>query len=162
MHSSILRRIWLNFMAQYLVFSAHIQFSFFFSDFQLFRPEYHWRDLSSRNAHLVHQKWYHISFTSFEWYVLGLWYFTRVMNEPPMSPNRFDLVTSTLMFDLHIENFNHAYIFQEYFYDFDTSHECFLWQSLFWASIGLTMWPWTLCLTYLPVHQNWWRISFTF
>jgi hypothetical protein len=35
MHSSILLRIWLNFMAQYLVFSALIQFSLFFSDFQL-------------------------------------------------------------------------------------------------------------------------------
>jgi hypothetical protein len=63
MHSSILRRIWLNFMAQYLSFSVLIQFSFFFSDFQLFRPEYHWRDLSSRNAHLVHQDWYRISLT---------------------------------------------------------------------------------------------------
>jgi hypothetical protein len=30
MHSSILRRIWLNFMAQYLFFSALIQFSHFF------------------------------------------------------------------------------------------------------------------------------------
>jgi hypothetical protein len=28
-----------------------------------FRPEYHWRYLSSRNAHLVHQNWYRISFT---------------------------------------------------------------------------------------------------
>jgi hypothetical protein len=45
-------------------FSALIQFSqFFFSHFQLFRPEYHWRDLSSRNAHLVHQNWYRINFT---------------------------------------------------------------------------------------------------
>jgi hypothetical protein len=34
----------------------------FFSDFQLFWPEYHWRDLSSRNAHLVHQNWYRMSF----------------------------------------------------------------------------------------------------
>jgi hypothetical protein len=34
-----------------------------FSDFQLFRPEYHWRDLISRNAHLLHQNWYCISFT---------------------------------------------------------------------------------------------------
>jgi hypothetical protein len=34
-----------------------------FSDFQIFRPEYHWRDLSRRNAHLVHQNWYRISFT---------------------------------------------------------------------------------------------------
>jgi hypothetical protein len=64
MHSSILQRIWLNFMAQYLVFSALIEFSLFFPDFQLFRPKYHWRDLSSRNAHLVHQNWYRISFTS--------------------------------------------------------------------------------------------------
>jgi hypothetical protein len=35
-------------------------FNFFF---QLFRPEYYWRDLSSRNAHLLHQNWYRISFT---------------------------------------------------------------------------------------------------
>jgi hypothetical protein len=42
MYSSILRRIRLNFMAQYLggFFSVLIQFSHF-SDFQLFRPEYH-------------------------------------------------------------------------------------------------------------------------
>jgi hypothetical protein len=42
-------------------FSAFVQFSqFFSSDFQLFRPEYHWGDLSNRNAHLVHQTWYRI------------------------------------------------------------------------------------------------------
>jgi hypothetical protein len=46
-----------------LCFSALLQFSQFFG-FQLFRPEYHWRDLISRNAHLVHQNWYRISFTS--------------------------------------------------------------------------------------------------
>jgi hypothetical protein len=28
-----------------------------FLDFQLFRPEHYWRDLISRNAHLVHQNW---------------------------------------------------------------------------------------------------------
>jgi hypothetical protein len=40
------------------------QFShFFLSDFQFFRPEYHWRDLISPNAHLVHQNWYRVSFT---------------------------------------------------------------------------------------------------
>jgi hypothetical protein len=56
-HSSILRRIWLNFMALCLVFIRRLfQFSHFFPDFQPFRPEHHWRDLSSRNAHLVHQK----------------------------------------------------------------------------------------------------------
>jgi hypothetical protein len=57
-HSSIIRRIWLNFMA--LCFGFHptlFQFSLLFSDFQLFRPEHHWRNLSSRNAHLVHQNW---------------------------------------------------------------------------------------------------------
>jgi hypothetical protein len=31
-------------------------------DFQLFQPECHWRDLSSQNAHLVHQNWYCINF----------------------------------------------------------------------------------------------------
>jgi hypothetical protein len=31
--------------------------------FVFFWPEYHWRDLSSWNAHLVHQNWYCISFT---------------------------------------------------------------------------------------------------
>jgi hypothetical protein len=30
---------------------------------QLFQPQYHCRDLSSRNAHLVHENWYRISFT---------------------------------------------------------------------------------------------------
>jgi hypothetical protein len=37
---------------------------FIFSGFPSFRPEHHWRDLISRNAHLVHQNWYRISFTS--------------------------------------------------------------------------------------------------
>jgi hypothetical protein len=37
--------------------------NFIFSDFQLFRPEYHWRDFINRNAHLVHQNLYRISFT---------------------------------------------------------------------------------------------------
>jgi hypothetical protein len=37
-------------------FSSEGSFSFhFFSDFQLFRPMHHWKYLSSRNAHLVHQ-----------------------------------------------------------------------------------------------------------
>jgi hypothetical protein len=48
--------------------SALIQFlscCFFFSDFQLFRHEYHWRNLSSPNAHLEHQNWFRISFTLF-------------------------------------------------------------------------------------------------
>jgi hypothetical protein len=69
MHSSILRRIWLNFMAQYLLlgffFGSFTDFTlcFLFSRFQFFRPEHHWRDFIGRNAHLVHQNWYRISFT---------------------------------------------------------------------------------------------------
>jgi hypothetical protein len=61
----ILLQIWHNFMALCLVFIwRFFQFShFFFSDFQLFRTEHHWRDLSCRNAHLVHQNWERISFT---------------------------------------------------------------------------------------------------
>jgi hypothetical protein len=72
---SILRRIWLNFMAQHFgLFSA---FNIFhnFLDFQLFRPEYHWKDLISRNAHLVHQNWYRISCTLFFISILShLWH----------------------------------------------------------------------------------------
>jgi hypothetical protein len=76
MHSSILRRIWLNFMALCLVFIRRLfQFSHFFSDFQLFRPEHHWRDLSSRNVHLVHQNCYRISFTS-DWSLTWLYPYT--------------------------------------------------------------------------------------
>ena len=61
MHSSILWQIWLNFMAQYLFFSALFQFPQFFG-FLTFSAECHWRDLISRNAHLVHLNWYRISF----------------------------------------------------------------------------------------------------
>jgi hypothetical protein len=60
MHSSILRRIWLNLMTPCLGFlpGSFTVFTFFW--FQLFRPEHHWRDFL--NAHLVHQNWYRISF----------------------------------------------------------------------------------------------------
>jgi hypothetical protein len=47
-HSFILRRIWLNFMALCLISDGSFSFHIYFSDFQLFRPEHHWRDLSSR------------------------------------------------------------------------------------------------------------------
>jgi hypothetical protein len=56
-HSSILRRIWLNFMTLCLVLIRRLSQFHFLSDFPLFRPEHHWRDLSSRNAHLVRQHW---------------------------------------------------------------------------------------------------------
>jgi hypothetical protein len=47
-------------------FSSDGSFSFhiFSLNYQLFRPEHHWRDLSSRNVHLVHQNCSRISFTS--------------------------------------------------------------------------------------------------
>jgi hypothetical protein len=37
--------------------------SHFLFGFPAFKPEHHWRDLISRNAHLVHQNCYRISFT---------------------------------------------------------------------------------------------------
>jgi hypothetical protein len=46
---------------------------------------------------------------SFEWYLLGLWYFTcqcSLTQDLPMSTNRYDIVTLTLVFGLHIEIFN--------------------------------------------------------
>jgi hypothetical protein len=66
MHSSILRGIRLNFMA-FWFFRLFYSFHIFFLDFQLFRTEHHCRDLISRNAHLVHQYWYRISFTNYHW-----------------------------------------------------------------------------------------------
>jgi hypothetical protein len=45
---------------------------------------------------------------SFDWYALRLWYFTQVY----LLWRRFQWVWTdlTLMFDMHFENFNHAYI----------------------------------------------------
>jgi hypothetical protein len=50
---------------------------------------------------------------SFDWEVQGLWHYTRVflLTRPFHGTKKFDLATLTLVFDLHIENFNHAYIF---------------------------------------------------
>jgi hypothetical protein len=47
--------IWV-FFGSYTVFTI-------FDGFSTFWRECHWRDLISRNAHLVHQNWYRISFT---------------------------------------------------------------------------------------------------
>jgi hypothetical protein len=43
--------------------SSYTVFTIFSQDFQLFWTQYHWRDLRSWNAHLVHQNWHRISFT---------------------------------------------------------------------------------------------------
>jgi hypothetical protein len=49
-------------------FCAFLKFSqFLFPDVQLFRPQCHWRNLISRNMHLVHQNWHCISFTHGAW-----------------------------------------------------------------------------------------------
>jgi hypothetical protein len=64
----------LHFMAQYLFFRLFYSFHNF-SDFQIFRPEYHWRDLISRNAHLVHQNWYRISFICKHFHVYTTFFF---------------------------------------------------------------------------------------
>jgi hypothetical protein len=62
---------------------------------------------------------------SFDLYVQRLWYFRY------MGTSRFDLVTLTLVFDLHIVNLNHAYIWMVYnllrswYFTWD-----FLWQVL--------------------------------
>jgi hypothetical protein len=37
------------------------------SDFQIFRAEFQWRDVSYRNVHLVHQNWYCMIFTFNHW-----------------------------------------------------------------------------------------------
>jgi hypothetical protein len=61
-HSSIVWQICLNFMAEYLFcFGSHTVFVLW--NFPLIGPEYHWRDLISRNVRLVHQNRYLISFT---------------------------------------------------------------------------------------------------
>jgi hypothetical protein len=52
---------------------ALLQFSLFFflQIFNFFGLKYHWKDSISRNAHLVHQNWYRISFTKYHNVVLG-------------------------------------------------------------------------------------------
>jgi hypothetical protein len=93
---SIMRRIWCSCKSEIpcstrtcdykrygfvLWFSSNSCFSshFFFSDFQLFRPEHHRRDLSSWNAHLVHQNCLRISFTFVLWTfsIVSMFWFLR-------------------------------------------------------------------------------------
>jgi hypothetical protein len=71
-NSSKLRLIWLNFIAPFFGFHPTALSDFtFFPDFQLFRPEHHWRDLSSRNAHLEHQNCSRICFTKISYRSVG-------------------------------------------------------------------------------------------
>ena len=55
-------KFYLVFDGSIFFFSSFTVFAIYFSAFQLFRPEYHWRDLTSRNEHLVHQDWCRIGF----------------------------------------------------------------------------------------------------
>jgi hypothetical protein len=50
---------------------------------------------------------------TFEWYILGLWYFTWVflVTKPYHGYKRFDPVTLSFVFNLLIDNFNLGYIF---------------------------------------------------
>jgi hypothetical protein len=66
-----------------LVFIRQLfQFSHLFFGNQLFRPEHHWRDLSSQNAHLVHQNCQRINFTDISYWNAQLgnldWYHMNV------------------------------------------------------------------------------------
>jgi hypothetical protein len=74
---------------------------------------------------------------TFECYVPGLWYFICVflLTRRYAGTNRFDLLTSTLVFNLHNVNFNHAYIFNSIFYDWYFTW-VFLWQILLVGTNG--------------------------
>jgi hypothetical protein len=62
-----------------------------FWDFQVFQPEYHWRDLISRNVHVVHQNWYPISFTN-KWKYHKLWHTNEKCQAAIMSLQRINKV----------------------------------------------------------------------
>jgi hypothetical protein len=82
---------------------------------------------------------------TFEWYVLGLWYFTRIflVTRPLHGYKKFDLVTLSLVFDLLIENFNLGYIFWlvgTRALTFHTSVCCY--KTLPWVLKNMALWPW--------------------
>jgi hypothetical protein len=77
--------------------------------------------------------------------------------------NRFDLVT--LVFDLYIQNFSHAYIFWMVCTWTLIFHMCVCCDKSFqWAPIDLTLWHWPLCLTYflktLALAFEWYVLEF--
>jgi hypothetical protein len=88
----------------HFVSSALSVFTFFPPDFQLFRPKYHWRDLSSRNAHLVHQNWLLISFKFTITNTFNHWLF---WSHP-------DTNTHHPIKDLEVHNFLSKYLFSFY------------------------------------------------
>jgi hypothetical protein len=62
-----------------------------------------------------------------------------------------DLVTFTLVVDLHIENFNQTHIFwivctRTLTFHMSVCKNCD--NSFQWVPTGLTLWPWPLCLTW--------------
>jgi hypothetical protein len=66
MHTFILRRICVNFMALSLVFVDYFKVVTFFFRISNFFSLSITGDLISRNVHLVHKNWYRINFTSYK------------------------------------------------------------------------------------------------
>jgi hypothetical protein len=96
---------------------------------------------------------------TFEWYVLGLWYFTWVFLVTRLfhGYQNFDLVILTLVFDLLIGNFN----LDHNFWMVCTCTRALIFymsipcdKTLQWVPKVLTLWPWPLCLTYISLWQE--------
>jgi hypothetical protein len=65
-----------------------------------------------------------------------------------MDTKRFNLVTLALVFDLHIDNFNHSYMLWLVCTKTLICHMSVCCDKSFqWIPTGLTLWPWSLCLT---------------
>jgi hypothetical protein len=67
--SQIRRRIELKYIRVIILrFESKYLYNIYLFGFpNFFRTDHHWRDLNSRNAHLVHQNWYCISLTLYNW-----------------------------------------------------------------------------------------------
>jgi hypothetical protein len=103
----------------------------------------------------------------FEWYILGLLYFTWVflVTKPYHGYKRFDLVTLTLVFNLLIDNFNLGYIFWLVVLGLWYFMSVFL-VDLSVGTNNLISWSWPWCLTYilktltLPISFKWYVLEF--
>jgi hypothetical protein len=122
-----------------------------------------WQDLSvgTKNLTLWPWRWCSIYLfetltlgISFEWHVLGPWYFTWVFLETSTFhgykyfwPCDFDLGVWPIC---HIENFNLNYIFWMICSRILIFHMSVSSDKTFpWIPTDLTLWPWPWCLTYI-------------